>query len=168
MDYVKITLPTNYRKHYKRKPGYKNSFIGLNWFRNAHHFSANAIKKYYTELVTRELANSNSGTFNEYEIKSVFNYERADSDLDNSVVVTKFMNDAIQTLGLVKNDNVKHCRRIILEVGDKAKRGEGTIEMTIKEFEDSNDVEELIEEVAKLTSEVTKLNEELNSLQREL
>ncbi len=66
-----------------------------------------------------------------YRLTLVYNYESTVSDLDNVVVVNKFVGDSLQSLGFVVNDNVKHCIEVRLLVGEKQVKGEGNCVITI-------------------------------------
>lgn len=81
----------------------------MNWYRNAHYFIKNEVKKYYHELVISLLSDFTDDRLGKYRVKYKLYYKNKSSDMMNIVpMVDKFLNDAIQEMGLVKNDNVQY------------------------------------------------------------
>ena len=98
---IKITLPVYY------STPKKTILVGLNWYRNACYFEQNKVKQLYHELIVTQLANS-SVKLKTYQITYVYHYKSKISDLANvCAMMSKFLNDALQSLNIVINDNVQ-------------------------------------------------------------
>lgn len=129
----KLELPIYYTKHFKTKKD-KTFLVGLNWYRNAHYFIQNEVKKYYHELVSLALRDFVVDTLTSYRVKYRLYYKNPSSDLMNVVsIIDKFLNDAIQDLGLVKNDNVKFYKKCFIEVV-KQDKDNPRVEIEIEEI----------------------------------
>lgn len=112
----KLELPIYYTQKFKTKKG-KTFLVGMNWYRNAHYFIQNEVKKHYHDLVVLALSDFKGDSLVSYRVKYKLYYKNPSSDLMNVVSLTdKFFNDAIQELGLVKNDNVKFYKKCFIEV----------------------------------------------------
>lgn len=114
----------------------KNILVNMNWYRNAHYLEQNNIKKIYFNLIQEQFRDK---TINrmlvdiKYEVHYKLFYKSSVCDMPNiTSMMSKFVNDAIQELGLVKNDNVKYLVREVHEVGGEDKENP-RCEITIKE-----------------------------------
>lgn len=130
---MKLVLPIYYTKTFKTKPD-KTFFVGLNWYRNAHHVEQNNVKKHYQELVTEQLTGE---VFDQYQLTSELFYKNTACDGHNTVIIEKFLLDALQTGNAVKNDNVKHHMGTCWSVAGQDKENP-RLEITIKEVSNGN------------------------------
>lgn len=129
----KLTLPIYYTKHFKTKKD-KTYLVGLNWFRNAHHFLQNEVKKHYHELVILLLMDFEDDRIGKYRIKYKLYYKNKASDMMNIVpMVDKFFNDALQEMGLIENDNVQFFGDCNIKVGGQDKENP-RLEIEIEEI----------------------------------
>jgi Holliday junction resolvase RusA-like endonuclease len=82
--------------------------VSLNWYRNAHYHVQNAVKKYFHELIEKQL-DCNISIPGEYQITYTYFYKNSSSDMTNvTPMCSKWINDALQALGVVINDNVQY------------------------------------------------------------
>ena len=109
-SYIHFVIPCYYTQTFKTKAD-KTFLVNLNWYRNAHHFIKNEVKKAYNELIITYLKDNDIKPIKgKYELAFEYYYKNAVSDLDNvCAMANKHCNDAFQAYGLVENDNVKHC-----------------------------------------------------------
>jgi len=130
---MKFTLPIYKKK--KSKKGKKESslLLGLNAYRNMHYRTSNSLKKWYEKLVHKEILDEKYDVYDgEYEMNYLVYYKNPVSDLGNiGSIADKFTQDALQSAGVVTNDNVKHCTRIVFEVGGQDKDSP-RVEVTFK------------------------------------
>lgn len=117
----------------------KTILANMNWYRNAHYLEQNDIKKIYFDLIQEQFRDK---TINrmlvdiKYEVHYKLFYKSSVCDMPNiTSMMSKFVNDAIQELGLVKNDNVKFLVREVHEVGGLDKQNP-RCEIIIKEVKD--------------------------------
>lgn len=117
MTEYKFSLPIYYTQNFKTKKS-KTFLVGANWYRNAHFHISNEVKKHYHDLVKTSLNYIEGEALGNYSVKYKLFYRNSQSDLMNVVsVIDKFVNDAIQNIGLVKNDNVNFYDKCFIEVG---------------------------------------------------
>lgn len=77
----------------------------MNWFRNSHHHEQNAVKTKYESLIDLSDCFKIEG---KYEIEYHLYYKSKSCDLLNiGSIVSKFLNDKLQSSKVVKNDNVQ-------------------------------------------------------------
>lgn len=127
---IKLVLPVYYTQTYKTKPN-KTILVGMNWYRNAHHFAQNTIKQEFSSIIKNQLVNY-SITFNKFEVEYVYYYKSKISDLSNVCsMASKIVLDSLQELNIVQNDNVQYCLRETFIVGLEDKSNP-RIEVTIK------------------------------------
>lgn len=107
---IHFSIPVYYTQTFKTKKD-KVLFINLNWFRNAHFYIQNEVKKFYNNLIITHLKTVNAQPIKgEYELAFEYYYKNPITDLDNvCAMANKHCNDAFQAYGLIENDNVKHC-----------------------------------------------------------
>lgn len=117
-EHVSLVLPVYYTQTFKTKVD-KTFLVNLNWYRNAHHFIKNEVKKWFTDNIFSQLAAASAEPIKgPYELAFVYYYKSVTSDLDNvCAMANKYFNDAAQAYGLVKNDNVKFCMKSAYYVG---------------------------------------------------
>lgn len=125
---MKLILPIYYTNTYKTKAD-KTFFVGLNWYRNAHHFEQNKVKKYFQELVAEQLSEQ---TYSQYRLDMHLYYKNPSSDGHNVTVIEKFVLDALQDNNVVVNDNVKNHLGTTWTVAAQDKENP-RLEITIKE-----------------------------------
>ena len=105
---INLTLPVYWVNEKKTKPS-TTHLIGMNFYRNAHHFSQNNMKKFVSTIVKSQLATDIQGA-TKYKVKYTYFYKSKVSDLMNVVSLSsKILNDALQEAGVVVNDTVAHC-----------------------------------------------------------
>ena len=120
---LKIKIPVYYTKIWKRVEKEQTFLLSLNWYRNAHHFDQNKVKAYMHELLTNQLSKLVKEIPSPYLVCYVYYYASAVSDLPNvGPLASKWLNDTLQTLGLIKNDNVKHLTSELYLVGGEDKQ----------------------------------------------
>lgn len=111
----------------------------MNWYRNAHHIEQNDVKKFYSELIESifEMKSINRSLVDfKYEVHYKLYYRSTMCDMPNiTAMMSKFVNDTIQELGLVKNDNVKFLVREVHQVAGIDKDNP-RCEITIKEIKE--------------------------------
>ena len=116
----------------------KERMIKLFWLTrtgigNAHFYAKNDLKHHYDNLIKQQLQDNNI-KFEEYQVEYTYFYKSKVSDLMNVVALqSKFLNDTLQELGIVKNDNVKYCKKETAIVGSHDKE-DPRVEITIKEY----------------------------------
>lgn len=99
----------------------KKTMISLNFYRNAHYHTNNKVKSEFEKLVAEKLQGSNV-KFKEYQIEYKLFYKNKVCDMMNIIaVVDKFLQDSLQELGIVENDNVQYCKKVMCEVGGQDK-----------------------------------------------
>lgn len=117
----------------------KTILTNMNWYRNAHHIEQNAVKKIYFNLIQNQFRDMEINRMLvdiKYEVHYKLYYKSSVCDMPNiTSMMSKFLNDAIQELGLVKNDNVKFLIREVHEVGGEDKKNP-RCEIVIKEVKE--------------------------------
>lgn len=123
---IKLSLPLYYEQTFKTKKS-KNILVALNWYRNCDFHINNKIKKEYHNIIKRELIGG-LGIYvpnkieGKYRVKYKLHYKNSQSDLMNCVsVIDKYLQDALQELGVVQNDNVKYYVGCSVEVAGQDK-----------------------------------------------
>lgn len=100
-----LNLPIYYTQEFKTKPS-KTFLVGLNWYRNAHHFIKNEVKRHYHHLVSEQI-----GSFKvkgEYTLSLYIYYKNTNCDGSNiASLMEKMVLDALQEYAVVEQDNVK-------------------------------------------------------------
>jgi len=87
---MKIIVPIHLEIGKKKK---KTIPLSLNWYRNAYFYEQNEVKKIIKKIVRKQITKERFETFMTI---LVFNYSRADQDLDNFTSITKkFVLDAL-------------------------------------------------------------------------
>ena len=114
---IKLSLPVYYTYHYKTKPS-KTFLVNMNWYRNAHHHEQNEVKHHYNTLV-RNAIYGTSIRMSRYKVSYIYHFKSKVSDLSNICsMMSKFLNDSLQELGIVQNDNVQFLLEEHSYVGD--------------------------------------------------
>lgn len=101
-----ITLPIYWTQHYKTKKD-KTVLVGMNWYRNAHYHSQNAMKRDFHELVAKQI-----GDFvhkDKFKLLIEIYYKNSTCDGANiAALMEKFALDALQEEKVIVNDNVNY------------------------------------------------------------
>jgi hypothetical protein len=105
---VKLTLPIYWEKVYKTKKN-KVHLIGMNFYRNAHYFDKNNLKSYIQDIVYDQIKDKDPISLEFYRLDINIYYKNPSCDGANiASVIEKFTLDALQTVNVVPEDNVKH------------------------------------------------------------
>ena len=117
-----ITLPLSVTIPRKTKAD-KVFPLNLNVYRNTHHFTLNAAKVAYKELVAVACMNASPLTNPPYVFHyTVFPANRRVFDIGNVLpIVQKFTDDALIELGIIPDDNHNIIRENIHSLGDMDK-----------------------------------------------
>ena len=137
-DYIHITIPCYYTQHFKTKKD-KKFLVGLNWYRQAHYFIKNEVKKWFTQDIIKQLKALNVKPIKgSYELAFKYYYKNPTSDLGNVCgLASKHANDAFEIYGLIENDNVKHCKRECYYVADQDKDNP-RVEIFVRQIKDED------------------------------
>ena len=126
-----LQLPIYYTEHFKTKPS-KTFLVGINWFRNAHHFAQNNVKQHYHQLVADQLLNPVS--FNKFIIDYRLYYKSPVCDPSNIIaLIEKFTLDALKLNNIIPDDNVNYHLGSSYSVVAKDTINP-RVEITIKEY----------------------------------
>ena len=127
-----IVLPIYYIQEFKTKAN-KTHLVGMNLYRNAHHFLQNAMKKHFQELVLEQLP-SVEQQLKQFTVNYKVYYKSSVCDGSNIVaLIEKFYLDAIKTHGLISDDNVNYHLGSTWSVAGQDKENP-RIEIAIKEI----------------------------------
>jgi len=103
----KIILPIYFTQEFKTKDP-KTFLVGMNWFRNAFHHQQNLVKSHYHSIVSEQLTNSSLRIEGQYTLSIKLYYKNTSCDGSNIfAMMEKFTLDALQSLEVTKQDNVK-------------------------------------------------------------
>lgn len=116
--FIHLVMPVYYTQCFKTKAD-KTFLVSQNWYRNAHHFIKNEVKRWFTDYILAELkAQKAEPIKGPYELAIVYHYKNKTSDLGNVCgLASKHANDAFEKYGLIQNDNVKFCKKEAYYVG---------------------------------------------------
>ena len=127
-----VVLPIYYIQEFKTKAN-KTHLVGMNLYRNAHHFLQNAMKKHFQELVLEQLP-SVEQQLKQFTVDYKVYYKSPVCDGSNIVaLIEKFYLDAIKTHGLISDDNVNYHLGSTWSVAGQD-RENPRIEIAIKEI----------------------------------
>ena len=127
-----VTLPIYYTQEFKTKPN-KTSLVGMNLYRNAHHFLQNNMKKHFQDLVIEQLPPVVE-VVQQFTVTYKLYYKSPVCDASNVVaLIEKFYLDAIKEHGLIIDDNVNYHISSSWQVIAQDKTNP-RIEVTIKEL----------------------------------
>lgn len=127
-----VILPIYYTQEFKTKPN-KTSLVGMNLYRNAHHFLQNNMKKHFQDLVIEQLP-SVVEVIQQFTVTYKLYYKSPVCDASNIVaLIEKFYLDAIKEYGLIIDDNVNYHISSSWQVIAQDKTNP-RIEVTIKEL----------------------------------
>ena len=102
-----VTLPIYYTQEFKTKAN-KTSLVGMNLYRNAHHFLQNDMKKYFQSLVIEQLP-AVAEVIQQFTVTYKLYYKSTVCDGSNIIaLIEKFYLDALKEHGLIADDNVKY------------------------------------------------------------
>jgi hypothetical protein len=106
---LKLTLPI-YLTLPRVKVKDKKISLGLNWYRNAHHFESNEIKGMFKDLVGMELLTLGKiAPFKRISASYTFYFARKCDTGNFFSVIEKFFLDALVEMGLLPDDNCEHA-----------------------------------------------------------
>ncbi len=121
---IKLTLPIYYTYKYARPKTIKRKLkgktitkqitertflVGMNWFRNENPFTIDKVKVHYHRLVSEQLQGLGLKIPNKYTTEYKVFYKSKVCDATNIIpVLEKFSLDALQDLGVTKEDNVEY------------------------------------------------------------
>lgn len=101
-----VILPIYYTQEFKTKPN-KTSLVGMNLYRNAHHFLQNNMKKHFQDLVIEQLP-SVVEVIQQFTVTYKLYYKSPVCDASNIVaLIEKFYLDSLKTHGIIIDDNVQ-------------------------------------------------------------
>lgn len=101
-----IELPIYWTQHFKTKND-KTVLVGMNWYRNAHYHSQNAMKKDFHELVHNQVKNVKYE--DKFKLDLSIYYKNPNCDGANiAALIEKFTLDALQDSQVIVNDNVNY------------------------------------------------------------
>ena len=102
-----VTLPIYYTQEFKTKSN-KTSLVGMNLYRNAHHFLQNSMKKHFQSLVIDQL-HAVAEVLQQFTVTYKLYYKSPVCDGSNIIaLIEKFYLDALKEHGLIADDNVKY------------------------------------------------------------
>ena len=102
-----VTLPIYYTQEFKTKAN-KTSLVGMNLYRNAHHFLQNDMKKYFQSLVIEQLP-AVAEVLQQFTVTYKLYYKSPVCDGSNIIaLIEKFYLDALKEHGFIADDNVKY------------------------------------------------------------
>jgi hypothetical protein len=109
--------------------------LNLNIYRNAHHFTLNAAKIIYKEIVARAVQDTrNIGEPPYIFYYTFFTANNRACDVGNILpIVQKFTDDALIELGVITDDSYKIIRRNVHEWGGVDKNNP-RVELTIRQY----------------------------------
>lgn len=100
-----IVLPIYWVKTYKTKPD-KTVLVGLNWYRNAHYYDQNKLKRDFHALIKSQIPTDT--ILSTYKLSLKLYYKNSVCDGANiCAMMEKIVLDALQEYGITKQDNVK-------------------------------------------------------------
>ena len=127
-----VILPIYYTQEFKTKPN-KTSLVGMNLYRNAHHFLQNTMKKYFQDLVIEQLPPVVE-VIQQFTVTYKLYYKSPVCDASNVVaLIEKFYLDSLKAHGTIIDDNVNYHISSSWQVVAQDKTNP-RIEVTIKEL----------------------------------
>ena len=109
---VGLTLPIYYTQEYATKAS-KTTLLGMNAYRNWHHFTQNKAKIWFSEIVT-SLLPSNPETFTKFHMTYELYYKSTACDGSNVIaLIEKFTLDSLKANGVIVDD--PETKKIFLE-----------------------------------------------------
>lgn len=101
---IKVTIPV----YYTHKT--KTFLISDNWFRNAFHYQQNQVKVHVSKIIALQLRKyKHIKISGKYTVEYRYYFKNRNSDLTNVTSrASKFFNDTLQDVGIVKKDNVQY------------------------------------------------------------
>jgi len=131
-------IPT---KVFKNKS--KEVNLNLNIYRNLHHFTNNTMKVNYKKLIT-EIFKDVESIEDGVQIELIFTYyhnNKRKFDLSNICsIIEKYTNDALVSLGIIKDDNITIIPKVTYLFGG-INKGQSACILEIKEYNNKNEFE---------------------------
>lgn len=122
-----FTLPLYWTRG-KRKP--KTSFIGMNWYHNAHFHEKNQLKAEFQDLLFKQFTDVGP-ILGPYRVHYTIYYKNPSCDGSNAAALAeKIFLDALQLANLTREDNVLHHLGSTWSIGGQDKLNPRT-EITI-------------------------------------
>ncbi len=82
----------------------KTVLVNMNWYRNAHFFQSNKVKKMYVSIISKQVASVS--LLGKYRVHYNIYIKRKGTDGGNiRSVIEKFALDVLQELNVIKNDD---------------------------------------------------------------
>lgn len=102
-----FSMPIYWAEKFKTKPD-KVHLVGMNFFRNAHHFTQNKLKQDLEQSLKESFNESFDTITSTYKVHYTLYYKNPTCDGSNIIaLIEKIFLDFAQNIGLVSNDNVK-------------------------------------------------------------
>lgn len=127
-----ITLPLYWTQEYKTKAD-KTWLVGMNAYRNWHHFTSNKWKTDFHELVKAQIP-ADSPSFQLFHLDLRIYYKNVCDGSNIAALMEKVVLDTLQKEGILVNDNVKFHLSSTWSVAGQDKTNP-RCEITIKEVE---------------------------------
>ena len=132
-----FSMPIYWAEKFKTKPD-KVHLIGMNFYRNAHHFTQNKLKQELEQNLKESFNESFDTITSTYKVYYTLYYKNPTCDGSNIIaLIEKIFLDFIQSIGLVSNDNVKFHLGSEWSIGGIDKTNP-RVEITIKEYNESS------------------------------
>lgn len=129
-------MPIYWAETFKTKPD-KVHLVGMNFFRNAHHFTQNKLKQDLEQHLKASLNGTLDAITSTYKVHYTLYYKNPACDGSNIIaLVEKIFLDFAQSVGITTNDNVKFHLGSSWSIGGIDKFNP-RVDITIKEYNDT-------------------------------
>jgi hypothetical protein len=103
-----FTLPIYYTVNRSTKKS-TTHLVSDNWVRNLHYHMKNQVKQHYHTLVSEAIITAPTEPLDTFALHFQLYYKNPSSDPSNVIhQLEKYVLDALQDLGLITNDTVRH------------------------------------------------------------
>jgi len=131
-----FSMPIYWTEKFKTKPD-KVHLIGMNFFRNAHHFIQNKLKQDLEQYLKDSFNGSLDIITSTYKVHYTLYYKNPACDGSNIIALSeKIFLDFAQSVNLITNDNVKYHLGSSWSIGGIDKENP-RVEITIKEYNET-------------------------------